>query len=113
MIISAPISYYGIHESRKRLEEAGFHPSVTPMAPKEIEKAVIAYLNDQVKREPRKDFYESQRLRLGARKPRKKCNKTRGKGGDKGRGKGRDKGRVVLTQVNNRNMLQSWRTHKH
>jgi hypothetical protein len=100
MIISAPISYYGMHESRKRLEKAGFHPSVTPMAPKEIEKAVIAYLNRQVKREPRKDFYESQRLRLGARKPRKKFIKTRGKGGNKGRGKGRDKGQIVLTQVN-------------
>ncbi|KAM0475091.1 hypothetical protein ACHAPX_007223 [Trichoderma viride] len=68
------------------------------MAPKEIEEAVIAYLNGQVKRESRKDFYESQRLRLGARKPRKHYNKSRGKGGDKGRGKGRDKGRVVLTQ---------------
>lgn len=83
------------------------------MAPKEIEEAVIAYLNGQVKRESRKDFYESQRLRLGARKPRKHYNKSRGKGGDKGRGKGRDKGRVVLTQVNNRNMVQSWGTHKH
>lgn len=94
-----------MHESRKRLEKAGFHPSVTPMAPQDIEKAVIAYLNDQVKREPRKDFYESQRLRLGARKPRKPCNKSRGKGSDKSRGKGRnkgrDKGRIVLTQVNN------------
>lgn len=91
-----------MHESRKRLEKAGFHPSVTPMAPKEIEKAVIAYLNGQVKREPRKDFYESQRLRLGARKPRKNFTKTHGaKGGNKGRGKGRDKGRIILTQVNN------------
>lgn len=110
MIVSAPISYYGMHESRKRLEEAGFHPSVTPMTPKEIEKEVIAYLNDQVTQEPRRDFYESQKLRLGFKIPKRNCNKSRGGGHDKGRDKGRDKDRgksldkgriIVLTQVGN------------
>lgn len=92
-----------MQESRKRLEEVGFHPSVTPMTPKEIEREAIAYLNGQVKREPRRDFYESQKLRLGSRIPRRNCNKSRGKGHDKCRGKGRgkdfNKGRIVFTQV--------------
>jgi hypothetical protein len=88
-----------MYESRKRLEEVGFHPSVTPMAPKEIERQVTAYLKDQVKREPRKDFYESQKLRLGSRMPKRNHNKSRGKGRGRGRGKGFNKRRIVLTQV--------------
>lgn len=90
-MISAPISRYGMRESRKRLEEVGFHPSVTLMTPEEMEQEVIEYLKSQVQREPRRDYYESQKLRLGARMIRQTGNKSRGKG--------RDKGRVVLTQV--------------
>ncbi|KAL7918136.1 hypothetical protein ACQKWADRAFT_324049 [Trichoderma austrokoningii] len=76
---ATPVSYYGMYESRKRLEEVGFHPSVTPMTPKEIEEEVIAYLKGQAQREPRKDFYESQKLRLGARMMKRSGNKSRGK----------------------------------
>ncbi|KAL9480024.1 hypothetical protein ACSS6W_004810 [Trichoderma asperelloides] len=105
-IIPAPISHYGMQESRKRLQEVGFHPSVTLMTPQEIEREAIAYLNGQVEREPRKDFYESQKLRLGSKLFRKSHNKNGskelGKGRDKGRdndrGKGLDKRRIVLTQ---------------
>jgi len=108
-IIPAPISHYGMQESRKRLQEVGFHPSVTLMTPQEIEREAIAYLNGQVEREPRKDFYESQKLRLGSKLFRKSHNKNGskelGKGRDKGRdndrGKGLDKRRIVLTQVSN------------
>lgn len=79
------------------------------MTPQEIEREAIAYLSGQVEREPRKDFYESQKLRLGSKKFKKSNNKNgskehgkaRDKARDNDRGKGLDKRHIVLTQVSN------------
>jgi hypothetical protein len=91
MSIAEPISYYGMLESRNRLEQDGFHPNVTLKTPKQIEGEVIAQLKSEIKRASRRDFYESQKIRLAPKIARKK---HRG-----GRHKGHDKSLGVLTKV--------------
>ncbi|RFU75313.1 hypothetical protein TARUN_6913 [Trichoderma arundinaceum] len=90
---TAPISCYGMSESRKRLERDGFHPNVTSKTPMQVEKEVIERLRKQIKRKSRREFYDSQKSRLAPRR----VWRGSGRGRGKGRGKGSGKGLGVLT----------------
>ncbi|KAM0262880.1 hypothetical protein ACHAQJ_001471 [Trichoderma viride] len=83
---TTPILYYGMLESRKRLEQDGFHQNVTLKTPKQIESETISYLKSKIERESRRDFCDSQKLRLALRKARRKYGKGHGKVHDKSLG---------------------------
>lgn len=60
----APLSRYGMIESRKRLEKAGFHPRVTARPLKELEQESISQLRKKIHRPSRRTFRERQRRKL-------------------------------------------------
>ncbi|PTB77931.1 hypothetical protein M440DRAFT_1227912 [Trichoderma longibrachiatum ATCC 18648] len=60
----SPLTRYGMVESRKRLEEFGFHPEVTARPLKELEQELTSHLRRKINRPSRQSFRERQRRKL-------------------------------------------------
>ncbi|PTB68858.1 hypothetical protein BBK36DRAFT_1192222 [Trichoderma citrinoviride] len=61
---SSPLTPYGMKASRKRLEEAGFHPAVTKRPLKELEAELTSHLKKKMTRPSRRSLLGRQRYRL-------------------------------------------------